>query len=60
MNVDSTFLLNFASGASAGTIAALTTNPVDVVKTRRQMNLDPIHNQGKLSMKGIVKQVVQV
>ena len=35
------FLLHFTSGAIGGTAAALSTCPFDVIKTRRQMFLDP-------------------
>jgi solute carrier family 25 protein 39/40 len=38
------FIVDFLSGVSGGLLAAGLTNPVDVIKTRRQMVLDPASN----------------
>ena len=35
------WLMNFTAGALAGTAASIISNPMDVIKTHRQMSLSP-------------------
>jgi len=47
--VDSPFRLNFFSGSFAGTISAILTLPIDVIKTRQQMGIDGLNGNGNSS-----------